>query len=557
MTFPRQILVMSVVAWSATASPATSDDSPPLHAEIDRMIAAAAPQYDQRASELATDAEFLRRVYLDASGQLPSGERTRQFLANADSEKRIKLVDELLASPEHARRMQRWLDVTLMQRRPKKHVELQAWRDYLFDATRTNKSWDELTRELLAADGAAADNRAAARFLLDRDLKQEETVRDIGRMFLGRDLQCAQCHNHPQFEDYLQRHYFGISAFLNRSYVFTDPKTKQASIGEKAEGTVKFTSVFTSEEGETAPRILDLDALEDPDPEEEPYVAKPEKNSRGVPKYSRRLKLAAAVTDPNNRAYRLNIANRLWALVMGRGLVEPLDMFHQANPPTHPELLDVLADDLAEHGYDMRRTIRAIMLSQTYQRSSQLIAEELPADERYFAGLLKPLTPEQLAWSMMRATGVVDKTRATAASRLLQEHPDLDTTTADYLFRLELLLNDDLQQHVDTFVTVFASANESSRFDATAKQALFLLNGPLIAEWLQPADGNLLSRLEKLEATPALAEELYVSVLARLPTDAEIATIETFLGSFGEDRKSGLQELVRTILCSAEFRFNH
>lgn len=535
---------------------AAEEDDVPLHNRIDRLIAESTEGYEQHVSELASDAEFLRRVYLDLTGRIPTAEQARGFIADNSPGKRVALIDRLLASPEHARHFQHLFDLMLMQRRPKKHVELSDWQSYLFTSIRENKSWEELTRELLSADGADAKSRPAARFLLDRELKTEETTRDLGRVFLGRDLQCAQCHDHPSIDDYAQRHYFGINAFLNRSYIFTDPKSKQASIGEKADGTVKFTSAFTSEEAETAPRILDLPAFEDPKPAEEPYVSKPEKNSRGVPKYSRRLLLAEAVTDPANRAFRLNIANRLWAMVMGRGLVEPLDMFHQQNAPSHPALLDLLADDLAEHCYDMRRTIREIVLSDSYQRSSRLTSDEANASERYYAGLLKPLTPEQLAWSMMQATGIVEGAHAAKAEKLKNEEPD-GGRGGEYGFRLEELTNAELQKHVDTFVTVFASTSESSRFDATAKQALFLLNGTLIGEWLKPVDNNLIARLQAMEDPAATVEELYLSLLTRTPTESEVAAFTEFMNACGDDRTSGLVQATRSILCSAEFRFNH
>ena len=553
----RLAIVVGCVAFLFQAEARTDEGSEPLHQRIDRLIADPTVDYQKHASELASDAEFLRRVYLDLTGRIPAADQAREFFKDTDSNKRLRTIDRLLKSPEHARHLQHHLDVMLMQRLPQKHVEVQQWREYLFASIRENKSWDMLTREILSADGFDAEHRAPARFLLDRELKAEETTRALGRVFLGRDLQCAQCHDHPNIDDYAQRHYFGLNAFLNRSYLFTDPKSKKKSIGEKADGTVKFTSVFTNVESETAPQMLDLPPFEDPDPDKEPYVSKPEKKSRGVPKYSRRLLLAKAVTDPANRDFRLNIANRLWALVMGRGLVEPLDMFHSENPPSHPKLLDLLANDLAEHGYDMRRTIREIVLSRTYQRSSRLSHDEASESERYYAGLLKPLSPEQLAWSMMQATGIVKKTHRKMAVTLQTDRPALPAPSGDFAFKLEALINKEQTAHVDTFVTVFASANESSRFDATANQALFVLNGELIGEWLKPDKDNLTARLLECETPEQVAEELFLSLLTRRPTENEIAALANLLKEDKADRTAVLKQAVRSILCSAEFRLNH
>ena len=194
--------------------------------------------------------------------------------------------------------MQYVFDTMLMERRPDKHIKGDSWRNYLRQSFLENKPWDQLVTEMLTADGSDESTRPAAKFLLDRELKTDPLTRDLGRIFLGRDLQCAQCHDHPDIDDYRQLHYHGLAAFLNRSYLFIDPKSKQASIGEKAEGTVKFTSVFTSEADETPPRLLELPPIVDPPMAEEPYQVKPEKTVRAVPVYSRRLQLANAITDP-------------------------------------------------------------------------------------------------------------------------------------------------------------------------------------------------------------------------------------------------------------------
>ena len=143
----------------------------------------------------------------------------------------------------------------------------------------------------------------------------------------------------------------------------------------------------------------------------DPYQSQPEKNQRGVPIYSRRLKLADEMLDFSNAAFRQNIANRMWALMMGRGFVEPVDMWHAANPPSHPALLKLLADSLHEHGYDLRFLLRELALTKTYQRSSQSRrGAEAVNEDRFAVALLKPLSPEQFAWSMMQATGLTPQT---------------------------------------------------------------------------------------------------------------------------------------------------
>ena len=516
-------------------------------------------QFEKTASAPADDATFLRRVTLDLTGTIPTSDEVRVFLADESTEKRTQLIDRLLASPEHARRMQYVFDTMLMERRPDKHVPAVEWRNYLRTSFLNNKPWDVLVREILSVDGTDKKTRPAVKFLLDRELKSELVTRDLGRLFLGRDLECAQCHNHPNVDDYLQRHYHGLSAFLNRSYLFKDPKTKKTSIGEKAEGLVSFTSVFTQEEGKTAPRMLDLPEIVDPKDAKADYKVKPAKNVRSVPVYSRRLQLANAMTHPTNIAFRQNIANRLWAMMMGRGFVEPLDMWHADNPPSHPKLLDLLTKELQKNGYNMRLILRELALSKTYQRSSQISAgAEIAKEIDFGVGQLKPLSPEQLAWSMMQATGLTVKTLKSLKAKQVKADPKNGAKKTEDALWQEEALHAALNKNVTAFITTFGFVGaQSSRFDASADQSLFLRNGPLVQSWLVPSGDNLTARLKKLKTSSEIAEELYLSVFSRLPEKKETENVTAYLKDNQKQSQQALQQLVWAALSSDEFRFNH
>ncbi len=541
-------LLVSVAA-SASAGEA------PLHVQIDAAAGFATPEFEKVAAEDCGDAAFVRRIYLDLAGRIPTVEQTREFLADSAADKRTRLIGRLLASPEFARRMQYVFDTMLMERRPDKHIKAEEWQDYLRRSFAENKPWDQLAREILTADGSDQKTRPAAKFFLDRELNIDVVTRDVGRIFLGRDLQCAQCHDHPLIEDYLQRHYHGLSAFLHRSYLFADPNTKEASIGEKAEGLVKFTSVFTNESEETPPRLLDRPAIPDPAVAGDPYQSKPEKKQRGVPIYSRRLKLAEEMLDPSNAAFRQNIANRMWAMMMGRGLVEPVDMWHAVNPPSHPVLLKLLADSLHEHAYDLKYLLRELALTKTYQRSSQSRPGANGANEDRFAvALLKPLSPEQLAWSMMQATGLTAQTleNLKAQAQKSKDGPQLD----DPVWQEEAL-HEALKGHVKTFAGIFGVPGvQTSQFNASANQALFLRNSSLLQSWLAPSGQNLTARLKELDGPP-LVEEFCLSVFSRRPEAEEVQQITQFLEDNRADRETAIRQLVWAALCSSEFRFNH
>lgn len=531
----------------------------PLHQQIDSLVGVGNDQFEKSASKPADDATFLRRVTLDLTGTIPSADEVRAFLADQSTNKRTQLVDRLLASPEHARRLQYFFDTMLMERRPDKHVPATQWRNYLRTSFSENKPWDVLVHEILSADGTDEKTRPAAKFLLDRELKAEEVTRDLGRVFLGRDLQCAQCHDHPNVNDYLQRHYHGLNAFLNRSYLFKDPKTKKTSIGEKAEGLVSFTSVFTMEEGKTAPRMLDLPEIADPATPKEPYKVKPAKNVRSVPVYSRRLQLANAMTNPTNVAFQQNIANRLWAMMLGRGLVEPLDMWHTDNPPSNPKLLDLLTESLRKNNYNIRLMLREMALSKTYQRSSHVANDaKIPEEASFSVALLKPLSPEQLAWSMMQATGLTEKTLNSLKAKQIKADAKKGQQKVEEPQWQEEALHDALNRNVTAFVTTFGFVGaQTSQFDASANQALFLRNCPLVQSWLVPSKNNLTARLKKLKTSNQIAEELYLSVYSRYPTKTETAQVVEFLKGTPAQSNQSLQQLVWATLASDEFRFNH
>lgn len=551
----RASLFLGLVIGCMTIHACSLRAAEPLHKQIDALISAH-PDFKGSAEAKTDDASFLRRVYLDLAGSIPSAGRAREFLADKSPDKRAELIDKLLSSPKYARRMQYVFDVMLMERRPSKHIKAEQWQEYLRESFLQNKSWVQLSQEILTADGADERTRPAARFLMDRELEVDSVTRDIGRIFLGRDLQCAQCHDHPVIDDYLQRHYYGLAAFVKRSYLFKDPKTKKSSIGEKAEGEVEFTSVFTSETEETAPRMLEAPPITDPPGGDELYEIKPAKNVRSVPIYSRRLQLAKSLTDQSNDAFRLNIANRLWAMMMGRGLVEPVDMWHAENPPSHPELLDLLADSLLQQDYDLKYLLRELALSEAYQRSSrqdrQTADQESAACVDFSVALLKPLSPEQLAWSMMQATGVVDQQLPALIAK--QEKTEDKQSARDPVWQ-EKTLNQVLRSNVESFVKVFGFEGvQNARFDASADQALFLRNGELLGRWVA-LDGGLSDRLAALD-NGAVAEEFCLSIFSRLPTADEAKLIEDLL-DHSEHRKAEIQHLVWAGLVSDEFRFNH
>lgn len=528
-------------------------EGPSLSEQIDQHIATARPDYEQIAAPVADDGEFLRRVYLDLTGTIPSAEQTRAFFADASPDKRAKVVDQLLAGPEYARHMQRTFDVLLMRRLPSKHVPAAEWEKFLFDSFNANKPWDETVRAMFTNDGSDPANRGPARFLLDREADITTITRDISKLFLGANLECAQCHDHPQVEDFKQRHYYGVAAFFNRSFVFAG-KDKPVVLAEKGDGEVTFESVFEIRDKtstgpkSTPPKLFTSAAMSEPTfgKPEEAYVVAPADNIRPIPRYSRRSKFAEVVISAENRRFVRTTVNRMWAMLLGRGIVHPVDFDHTANKPSHPALLAHLTEEFATNGLDLKKLIRAIVLSKTYQRSSRMPAgKAAPPEDAFAQGQLKPLSPSQLCYALLQGTGQTDTQRIALGANLNEES----------LFKA-------LSGNEVHFVQLYGGlpGKPVERFESTASQVLFYSNNPVVLNLLPPQNGNLSDRMLKLPADnpKAIAEELYITSLTRLPTAEETTEVEQYLaGVQGGDRNNAVYELVWAAVSSAEFRLNH
>jgi len=412
-------------AHSATAS---------LSRRIDRAVA---DFYRGPEIPRANEWDLHRRVSLDLIGRGPTIEeqnrhqqRLQQPGVDRDTAWR-ELVDELLARDEFTRQWARVLEVQFSERRPDDKISTQQFRAWLRNSLEQKRPLNEICLEILAADGTGETLRPAASFFLNRLAEPNLMVRDVGRIFFGRDVQCAQCHDHPLVSDYEQSEYFGILSFVNRTYLFTDEERgKWLFLGEKAEGELEFASVFYPARGKTTarpvlPMVMAMDAEPGPVDDADAYVIPPTKTQRGVPRYSRRQQLAVLATHPQNQPFNRNLANRLWSHLMGTGVVHPVDMHHAGNPPVSATLLQQLADELVAQGYDLRAFLREVVLSQTYQRSVA------PPDLKSWggpAGGVATLDAELAAFSQELAA--LEQPQASLADEFTRAQGDLDRAQA-------------------------------------------------------------------------------------------------------------------------------
>lgn len=517
-------------------------DEVPLHARIDQAIEAAA---GGPLAKQADDAEFLRRIYLDLTGRIPSLVETQSFLANSANDKRGVLIDRLLNSSEFPQRMSSLFHVMLMERLG----DDESWMNYLEGSFAENKSWSQMAREMAHPDAENETTRGAAFFLSKRlenygqnPVDYPGLVRDVGRLFLGVDVQCAQCHDHLFVDDYKQVDYQGLYGFLGTTTLRKDvafPAVAENLLTKK----VDFKSVFVMEDELTGPKLPGGEEIEIPVfAKGEEYSTPPDKKTRfpGTPKFSPLRELAAQL--PEHPAFRRNIANRLWWVMMGRGLVMPLDLHHSDNPPTHPELLELLSDELAARDYDLRWFIRELVLSETYQRASLMPdGLESVSDTSYQVALEKPLSTEQLLAATLQATW-------NGKAPIIEGDETADAETDATLVALN-----------ERFVQAFANPPREPEvgFAPSVKAALFLLNDDVVLSWLEPHDKTLVDRLSSIDDPAQIADELYLSVLTRRPTESEAAELKAYLASHASERAAAIGRLAWALLASTEFAVNH
>ncbi|MFM7097552.1 MAG: DUF1549 domain-containing protein [Gemmataceae bacterium] len=544
MSFPANILRPLVLSMALLLLAASSSFGQGLSQKIDAEIAKAVADYDKKAAPLCSDLEFIRRVTLDLTGTIPTAEQARAFMKNTSPDKRAELVDALLKSPAHAWYFAMVLDVTWMERRADKHVPAANWKQYLRDSLLANKPYDVLVKEILSADGVDAKMRPAAKFYLEREGEPHLITRDISRLFLGANWQCAQCHDHPRIEDYKQDMYYGLFAFFNRSYMFTDAKTKQSVFAEKGEGDASFQSVFDTAKvtKSTGPKLFMRAAIVEPKLEKgKEYEVAPTKEVRGIPKFSRRAQLSNELARGDFAPFSRNGANRLWAHMMGRGIVHPLDMAHGDNPASHPALLELLGDEFVKSKFNHREILAQIARSKVYQRSSQLPKGlQDPKPEEYLVGAIRPLSEEQFAYAILQASGFTDAERLLLGAKVE-----------------EASLQAKLEPQATPIIKALATpAGQAPGYEARVEQALYLANNAQLQGLISPRKGSLSFRLAEIKDAGLFAEELYLGVLTRLPTEDEKKEVEKLLEGKKEAEKAGvIRDLVWALITSIEFRF--
>jgi len=535
------LCLVSLSTWAAGS----------LHVQLDKIIATKA---GGPVAQRSDDAEFFRRVQLDISGTIPTASEVRAFLKNKSPDKRTRLIDQLLAKDTFAAHWTDRLTVMLLERQNLGKVTEEEWRGYLTKALKGKPKWDVMAREMIAATGTG-EARPAMKFLGTAD--HHAMTENIARLFLGMDLKCAKCHDHPSVNEWKQAHYWGLFSYLNQTKNATNSKDKQAYLVEGvATKKVDFQSVFKTEKEITGPRLPGGKEVAIPTFEKGQEFKKPAADGLpGVPKFRPRELLARDLTSKDNAYFVRNGVNRIWYLMMGRGLAHPLDEVHGQNPPSHPKLMELLMRELIAHEFDVKWLVREIALSESYQRSSRLPKGlKKVAPESWRTAHPKAMTPEQLLNAVLKATGNgswVHDLKVPENAEKFDRRGYFTGTNRD--------MPPSFEEIRALFMLTYAEPAGTPEMDFIPglNKALFLMNDRLIQDWLKPQKGNLVERLTKLKTPQAIAEEMYLSMLARLPEEEETATVADYLKQNEKRRGTALGDLAWALLTSTEFRLNH
>jgi len=543
--FPSVILALTfaVVLLPRPADAELLSPEAPIADAIDHYVDARLNADGITRAEPATESVFLRRISLDLAGRIPTLYEAQSYVADEQSDKRVRLVDSLLAGPDFAYHQRNELDALLLARLKNDD----AWRAYLLTATRENRSWGQLFREMMTSrDESAEKKNPALEFLRSRSQNVEEMANDTSALFFGVTINCAKCHDHPLVDDWKQDHFYGMTSFFSRTYV-----TKKQTLAERRSGKVTFKTT-SGEEKKARFMFLSGASLEEPLRETTPEQLKAEeaeyKRQRedanaplpDAPEFSPRAKLVEmALQSENSGFFSRSIVNRVWKRFLGLGLVDPPDQMHSGNEASHPELMQWLARDFVSHNYDLKRLIRGIVLSNAYSRTSSWQGEgEPPTDDYFGVAVTRPCSPRQYSLSL----------------RIASTNPEAWPTS---------LMSEDwasMRESLETKSTEFAGQIElaGENFMVSVDEALLLSNGEQVqTQFLNEADDGLVGHLQTIEAVGELIDKAFWAVLTRAPSEEEQQVFQQYLKDRQDRRTEGIKQLVWVLISSPEMRFNH
>ena len=507
---------------------------------LDEQIDAQLARLNLPASPKCSDAEFIRRASVDTLGVLPMPDQVRAFLADPSEDKRDKLIDDLLARPEFTDYWTyKWSDLLMLNGNLIRPQALKTYYEWIHARVKQNMPWDQFVREILTATGSSHENGATNFYALHQS--PEDMTENACQAFLGLSIGCAKCHNHP-LEKWTNDQYYGMASLFSR--------VRAKGWGGDGRNGDGLRTVYVVESGELV----------------QPRTGKPQPptplDGEGLPfnaSSDRRLALADWLTAPENPYFARSITNRVWANFFGVGLIEQVDDMRVSNPASNEALLDAAADYLVEQQFDLKALMKVVLQSNAYQRSSQPLPDNA-AEKRFYSRYYpRRMMAEVLHDAVAGVTEV-----PTTFDQVAFEGSDRQKTDFYPLGTRAVQLYDSAVENY--FLQTFGRNQrritcECERSDEPSMvQVLHISNGSTINDKLK-ADHGRVARLLKLRAAgmsdAALLDEIYLSCLARFPTETERTRLLELLPPVGTgDEREVLEDVFWAIFSSREFLFN-
>jgi len=472
-------------------------------------------------SPIATDEEFLRRIYLDLIGVQPKPDEIAAFTADKDLKKREKLVEALFARPEFVDHWSlKWGDLLQNSRNSASQPAVFQFREFIRGSISSNLPMDEFARRILTSRGSISDDPASVYFAISKDTN--DTVERATQVFCGVRMLCARCHSHP-LENWTQADYFGLASFFTYVSVKADPRSPNVP-------NAKVIALNLSAGFATNPRTSQLQS-----PKflgGAAAVVKPDTDRREV--------YAAWLTSSKNPFFARGLVNRFWSYFFHRGIIDPVDDIRSTNPPINPALLDALTADFIEHKFDARHLMTRIVTSETYQRSSTPNLSNRADEQNFSHAIPRRIPAEALLDSLVQATGVPEAIGGAPGGFRAAQLPDANITS-DFLRLFGK------PQRMD--------ACECERDNGSNMlQALHFINGKSILGRVQNPSARPALLLAKKPTNEQLVTELFLWSLARKPSDKELKVGVEFVKSYGDlQRSAAAQDLMWALLNSKDF----
>ena len=534
--FDNRVATMTVTSPFANTVDAKVYSASPQANYIDEHVLRKLRELRLPPSGQTSDAEFIRRAYLDAAGILPTPEELSKFLADKSLDKRAKMVDALLERPEFVDYWAyKWCDVMLVSTRKLPQQAMWAFYRSIRQAIADNRPWDRFARDILLVNGSTLQHGAGNFYVLHRDVA--DLSESISVTFLGMSITCARCHNHP-LEKWTQDQYWSMANLFSRVGMKNGERGGEVIIYPATTGD----SLHPRRQIAMPPTPLDGKQMSLDDTSD------------------RRAHFTAWLTSPENPYFAKSLVNRVWKNFMGRALIEAEDDLRETNPPSNPELFDALAKDFVAHKYDVKHLIRTIMNSAAYQRSSRPTKGNETDDRFYSKYIVRRLSGEVILDALSQVTNV-----PTLFTKVYTGVEGGTADTGNYPEGTRALQLPD-SRVASSFLDAFGRPDRTQtcscerQQDSTVGQALMLNNGQVLNDKLRSSKGRLNAWLADNSTNEEIIRHVFTLALSRGPTDAELKKMTDLIkDSSGTptSRREAIEDLFWAVLTSREFVFNH